>query len=252
MPTLYHLAISHYSEKARWALDFKRIQYRSRPLVPGLHILVVRRLAGTSTVPVLEMDDGRVVPDSTDILHELDRLRSEPPLFPPDPGEAARVAEIEEFFDEECARHVSGFLYQHVLSVPGALRRRWSVGLGRGQRLALRILMPVLRVGLRRSRGLSESSAARHRDGVFAALDRLQQWRSQAEDEYLVGHRFSAADLTAASLLGPAVRPSGSPWDVDAGGPRRGYPPAALEEFHAEVAAHPAAEFIDELWRRHR
>lgn len=253
MPTLYHLTISHYSEKARWALDLKRIQYRSRLLVPGVHILVVRRLAGTGTVPVLEMDDGRVVADSTDILEELDRLRPEPPLFPSGTAEGARVRKIEEFFDEECAGHVSGFLYQHVLDAPGALRRRWSAGLGRGQRVLLWLLMPALRTGLRRSRGLSERAAALHREGVFAALDRLQGWRSASAGDYLVGDRFTAADLAASCLLGPAVRPPGSPWDPEAG-PRMpsGYPPPAMAEFYEEVAAHPATESLLEMWRRHR
>jgi len=34
---LYDFAFSHYSEKARWALDFKGVPYTSHHLVPGFH-----------------------------------------------------------------------------------------------------------------------------------------------------------------------------------------------------------------------
>ena len=34
---LYDFRFSHYSEKARWALDFKGIPYTSRHLLPGFH-----------------------------------------------------------------------------------------------------------------------------------------------------------------------------------------------------------------------
>ncbi|MDB6010395.1 MAG: glutathione S-transferase family protein [Gammaproteobacteria bacterium] len=36
---LYDFRSSHYSEKARWALDFKGIPYAPRRLLPGFHLL---------------------------------------------------------------------------------------------------------------------------------------------------------------------------------------------------------------------
>ncbi len=35
--TLYEFSLSHYNEKARWALDYKGIPYHSEPVLPGLH-----------------------------------------------------------------------------------------------------------------------------------------------------------------------------------------------------------------------
>ena len=38
-PTLWHISLSHYSEKVRWALDHKRIPHRRRAvIVPGAHM----------------------------------------------------------------------------------------------------------------------------------------------------------------------------------------------------------------------
>jgi len=55
----------------------------------------VRAISGQELVPVLEHGD-RVLTDSTRILHYLEALQPEPPLFPRDP---ARAAEVEIFLD---------------------------------------------------------------------------------------------------------------------------------------------------------
>jgi glutathione S-transferase len=53
MLTLLTFVISHFSEKARWALDFEGLSYDERRLIPGMHFPAVRRLASKTTVPVL-------------------------------------------------------------------------------------------------------------------------------------------------------------------------------------------------------
>ena len=54
---LYQFAISHYSEKVRWALDHKGIRYQPVNLLPGQHMATIRKLTGqSSSVPVLEHD----------------------------------------------------------------------------------------------------------------------------------------------------------------------------------------------------
>ncbi len=72
LPVLWQLQISHYNEKVRWALDHKRIDHVRRSLLPGLHILVARRLSGGSTTPVLTLD-GRSIGDSTAIIAALEQ-----------------------------------------------------------------------------------------------------------------------------------------------------------------------------------
>ena len=55
----------------------------------------VERLSGQPLVPVL-VHDERVIADSTVILHYLEELQQDPPLFPRD---EARAAELEVFLD---------------------------------------------------------------------------------------------------------------------------------------------------------
>jgi glutathione S-transferase len=87
-PTLWHIAVSHYSEKARWALDYKEVAHTRRAVaVPGLHIPAsIWMTRGTSqTYPVLEME-GRRIGDSTEIIAALEERFPEPPLYPADPS----------------------------------------------------------------------------------------------------------------------------------------------------------------------
>jgi glutathione S-transferase len=195
-----------------------------------------------------------VVPDSTDILHYLERVRPEPALFPDDADQAARVSELEEFFDEHCGRHVSGFLYHHILDHPEVVAAAWTTGLPLYKRALVRAIVPAARRRIRVMRGIDATSAAAHRLQVIEALDRLAGWLGESGDGYLVAGAFSAADLAAACLLGPAVRPAGSPWDART---RRvpetpGYPSAELVGFLDEVASHPAAPWVHDMWARHR
>ncbi|HEY2517664.1 MAG TPA: glutathione S-transferase [Polyangiaceae bacterium] len=86
MPELLGLPYSPWSEKARWALEVRRVPFRSRhyqPIVgePALR-LKLRRPFGNVTVPVLTTDDGRVLADSWDIARWADERGEGPRLFP--------------------------------------------------------------------------------------------------------------------------------------------------------------------------
>src|SRR3954452_9210651 len=83
-PVLWHLKVSHYNEKARWALDYKRIPHLRRAAIPGRHAKIARELWGGETLPVLDLGDD-VVGDSTRIIEVLERRWPERPLYPDKP-----------------------------------------------------------------------------------------------------------------------------------------------------------------------
>ena len=63
---------------------------------------------------------------------------------------------------------------------------------------------------------------------------------------YLAGDAFSVADLTAASILAPIVRPPGSLWA------ELGDYPDAVEVLMLELRGTPAYRWMHEMYRRHR
>ena len=103
---LWQLEISHYNEKVRWALDYKRVPHIRRSLLPGFHAWKAEHLTGdTSTTPVLTID-GQSIGDSTRIIAALEERWPEPPLYPLDAAQRQRALELEEFFDEELGPHI--------------------------------------------------------------------------------------------------------------------------------------------------
>jgi len=72
-PTLWQIDISHYSEKARWALEYKGVDHGRRSALPGSHIPIALFLTrgAQPTMPVLRID-GENVGDSTAIIATLE------------------------------------------------------------------------------------------------------------------------------------------------------------------------------------
>jgi glutathione S-transferase len=246
---LYELAISHYNEKVRWALDLKGIEHRRVTLMPGFHRITMRRL-GSTTTPVLKVPGrGAAIVESAEILEYLDEVAPIPPLFPADPEQRAELDELVRFFDSVTGRSVRAYLYWMVIQQPGSLYARWAEGLNTRQRMTLRPVMPLLTPMVIRAFGLTAERAPKHLAGIWRSCDRIESRLQETGDGYLVGGAFSAADLTATALLGPAAGLAGSPWDPATANPP---PSAELEAFRQEFAARQAAVWAHEIWNRHR
>src|SRR5687768_16716828 len=94
---LITIPLSHYCEKARWALDRVGLAYREEPHAPLVHRLFTMRKGG-GTVPML-LDGGRRLVDSTDILQYADTAGGGDLLYPVDPVLRSEVESLEEMFD---------------------------------------------------------------------------------------------------------------------------------------------------------
>jgi glutathione S-transferase len=244
-PVLWQLQISHYNEKVRWALDYKRIPHVRRSLVPGLHRLKTWQLTRTFTTPVLTVN-GSSIPDSTRILAALEARWPDPPLYPGDPAERRHALELEEFFDEQLGADIRRALYHVLLEHPGLVLPLFENGQTPAARGMLRAVFPVLEVGMRKSMTIYPEQAAASQDKSIAALDRLEA--ELGGSDYLVGDSFSVADLTAASLLYPLVLPPEYPYPTLA----REDLPAEARELLDSLADRPGVLWVAEMYRRHR
>jgi glutathione S-transferase len=105
-PVLWQIKISHYNEKARWALDYKSVPHRRRSPLPLFGTLPTAWvLTRGTTFPILRLD-GRSIGDSTRIIAALEERFPEPPLYPADRAERDRALALEDFFDEQLAPYV--------------------------------------------------------------------------------------------------------------------------------------------------
>ena len=246
VPVLWQLQISHYVEKVRWALDYKRVPHVRRTLLPGLHLMKAKRLTGdTSTTPVLTID-GRSIGDSTRIIAAIEERWPQPPLYPEDPAQRHRALELEEFFDEELGPHIRRAFYNELLPHPERLVPLFTQGRPLATRAVLRIGFPVLRVAMRRRFEISAEAAANSRAKIVAAIDRLE--REISPNGYLVGDSFTVADLTAAALLYPVARPREFPYAMVAEDDL----PATWREFVDSLGQRSGGRWVAEIYRRHR
>ncbi len=201
---LYQFAISHYCEKVRWALEYKKISHETVNLLPGPHLLTTRKLAPQSSVPILN-NKGKIIQDSTAILSYLDELVPEPSLIPEDVSLKKETLELEEYFDQEVGMHLRRFVYYYVL--PDRKLATFLL-LQQGPRygsLLYFFIFPLLRKLMSKSMNICPESAKRSEARLVNALEFLSQ-RIQ-NNRFLVGNQFSRADLTAASLLAPLCTP---------------------------------------------
>jgi glutathione S-transferase len=238
---LWHLPVSHYNEKVRWALAVKGVEHERRAPPPGAHMAIALALTrGRShTFPVLQLD-GSTIADSSRIIAALEEAVPEPALYPADADERARALELEEFFDEELGPHIRLFAWDQAVKDPDALGRFSSAVVPRPLKP---FAGPGLKVFLKVRFGVGDDDAARlAKEKVFAALDRLEAELGDAE--YLVGDSFTVADLTAAALLYPLVTPPE--------GPRLPPASAGYEEFRAPLRDRRGYRWVEEMFRRHR
>jgi glutathione S-transferase len=243
-PVLWQLELSHYNEKVRWALDYKRIPHVRRSLPPGLHVVIAKRKWGGATTPFLTIGDEGIG-DSTRIIAALEQRWPEPALYPEDADDRRRALELEEFFDEELGPHIRRALYMELLLRSDLLLPLFTHGQRPAVRAAIRATFPVLRVGMRRYFEIDEESSAYSREKMRTVLDRLEHELDGAQ--YLVGDSFTVADLTAASLFYPLVLPPEYPYPtLDAP------PPGRAQEFIAELEDRPGVAWVAEMYRRHR
>jgi glutathione S-transferase len=240
LPVLWQYNFSNFNEKARWALDFKRIPHVRRSLLPSGLRAMLFSLRGT--LPVLDIDGERIV-DSTRIIAALEGRHPEPALYPEQPAERRKALELEDFFDEEAGHELRRAAFYELRGDPDYVSALLTTGRSGTTRRLFRVFisLPGAMVYARRRYRIYPADAEQARAKLGAALDRITA--ELKPSGYLVGSRFSVADLTAAALLFPLAWPAQLQY-------RYPDPPdlGALEP----LAAHPAVDWIAEVYRRHR
>ena len=245
-PRLITIPISHFCEKARWALDRTGVPYREERHVQLVHRLYVRRAGGGTTAPVLVTADG-VFTESRDIVAWADhRLDSADRLIPEDAGARAEVEHLVTEFDNDLGPHGRRWIYWHVLPNRRVGVQYNCTGVPAWERWAFPVLLPLSAIAIRRLLDITPETVAASEEALWASFDRVAGRLDGRR--FLVGDRFSAADLTFAALAASVVLPE-----------EYGVPLPQPEVLHEPLASgvrrfreHPAGAFALELFRTER
>ncbi len=244
---LITIPISHYCEKARWALERAGIAYRERAHLQLIHRVAVRRAGGGRTVPVLVCGD-RVLADSAEIVDWADALA--PPdrrLYPDDPVAAAEVRGLERDFDSRLGPHGRRWTYHGLHDRRDLAIDYGCTGVPPWERRVLSFAYPALIRGIDRYLDITPATAAQSEAEVRATFDAVAA-RLDDGRPHLCGERFTAADLTFAALAASVLMP-----------PEYGVPlpqpeelPAAMASVVRELRAHPAGAYALAMFRDQR
>ncbi|MFZ1207744.1 MAG: glutathione S-transferase N-terminal domain-containing protein [Pseudolabrys sp.] len=221
-PLLWHIPLSHYSEKVRWALDFKGITHRRRVLGPD-YLIRVWRATGQGKLPVMWLDD-QAVADSTRIIAPLEEHYPEPPLYPRDAAMRQRALALEDDLDETLGPALRAAivtpLFQHD---PDIALRVLTTGMGGKAYRTLRPLLRIFPTFYRFRHRIRESNLERDRAIVAVALDRARAARprvSRRRDFHRRRPHGCRAARGAPAASRDSVPTSGGVTVVSAGVPR--------------------------------
>jgi glutathione S-transferase len=244
---LVTIPISHFCEKARWALDRAGLDYVEQRHIQLVHIAAVRRAGGGRTAPVLRTPEG-VFDESAAIMRYADEhVPAQRRLYPSATGELAEVVALERSFDAVLGPEGRLWLYHEVFKDARRFTR-WNVaGVPAWERRVFPFVLSPAKLIIRRHFGITDETARTavgHVDEEFDAVaERLSDGR-----RYLVGDRFSAADLAFAALAAPLLVP-----------PVYGTPLPQPEDLPEDMAAavlrwraHPAGAFALRLFAQER
>jgi glutathione S-transferase len=238
MLRLITIPISHYCEKARWALQRADLEYREERHVQGIHRVAARRAGGGQTVPVLVTPDG-ALGESEQILSWVDgRLPPERRLFPAAPAARAEVERLSRRFDERLGPRGRRFMYVKMLDHPELMRRFNNQGVPRWEARALQLGWPLAVRFLGHALGIRPGVEVEDEAVVWEELDFVAEQLSDGR-RYLCGERFSAADLTFAALSAAVVVPP--VYGVKL--PQPDALPPDMAAFVERVRAHPAGRY---------
>jgi glutathione S-transferase len=250
MPTprarLLTIRFSHYCEKARWALERAGVPFDEESHAPIFHMPFVKRAGGQRATPVLVWD-GRVIDDSTAILKAVHARVPEAGLYPE--ALADEVLAVEEELDEALGPAARRVAYDHVLPSRAATLALFRLAESSAPlRASLPVTRPLLASGIRAALKIDPPGVARSRAKLEQVLATTGERLARAEAEgrrYLVGDRFTAADLTLAALLVPVAMPERC-------GVAEDEVPRGLRELADQVRASPAGAHAARMYSEER
>jgi glutathione S-transferase len=243
-PVLYVFAISHYCEKARWALDYLGLDYELRFVAPGEHGKIAKELgAQGSSVPYLSMD-RQVIQGSREIIDWADGAGPERRLTPKEDRDA--WLEIENRVDSVAGVHIRRYYYSEALvEYPETVRPIFTRDLPMFKKALVSLAWNKIRGIMIKRMDLGKKQGLESRDIVERELDWLDELLADGR-QYLVGNAFTRADMAVASLLAPLALPPEHPTYATMAHPPR------LASDVASWSRRPSLGWVRDIYSKHR
>ena len=244
---LITIPISHFCEKARWALDRAGVAYEERAHLQLIHRFAVRRAGGAPPRRCWSAAIGSFPSRRRSSTGPTPRPRLTAGSIPTIPSAAAEIRALEHDFDERLGPHGRRWMYNGIRGRKDLAVAYAATGVPAWERRTLPIVYPAVARGIDRILDITPEGAVRSEAKVRDTFDEVAERLSDGRP-YLCGERFTAADLTFSALAAAVLMP-----------PEYGVPlpqpdelPAAAAEVVRELRAHPAGAHALAMYRSER
>ena len=202
MHRVFGSRISYYTGKLETYLRFRSIDYELLPTVGN--DAEIRAGVGTVQMPVVQLEDGRWMSDSTPILAWLEAQQDAPSIYPRDRAMRFVALLLEDYADEWLWRPAMHYRWSYLQD------RQYASGVladelltdRRIPRFAKRFLLTRRQLGgFVDGDGVRDSTRAHVEQGYLSALDRLETIFTQRR--FLLGDQPTIADF---GFMGPMLR----------------------------------------------
>jgi len=244
---LVTIPISHYCEKARWALERAGIPFTEERHVQGIHRIASKRAGGHGTTPVLVTPDG-AIGESEEILAWADeRTPPEERLFPEDGAERDEVLKVSRRLDDGLGPRGRRLMYINMLAQRDLMLRFNNNGVPRWEDRAMRLGFPLAARWAAKELGIRPGIETEDEETVWHEFDYVAELLSDGRP-HLCGDRFTAADLTFGALSASVIVPPvyGTPL------PQPGELPPHIAALVTKAREHPAGRYALSLYDRRR
>jgi glutathione S-transferase len=229
---LITIPVSHYCEKTRWALHRLQVPFLEERHMPPFHRFATRNLGTRSTaqpaternlsplnrfvgqqvggqsVPVL-ITDRQVLLSSDAILQYADAIAPDDlRLYPTNPQQRQQVDQLVDSFDTVLAPAVRLWTYSYIMDQPQLVRSLWCEGVPWYEAMLFPVVFGWMRSNVVQMYGINAASAIAADQTIGRIFDTVDALLADGRS-YLVGDRFSAADLAFVTLAAAMVMPEG-------------------------------------------
>ncbi len=203
MMRVYGCKISYYTGKLETYLRYRSISYENLPTVGNEHKL--RTGIGVVQMPVVELDDGRWLTDTTPILAWLESEQSAPSIYPENPMLKFAANLIEDYADEWLWRPAMHYRWSYRADRNYAAQALYDDLIANNRSMPRLIAIQILKSrqfnGFVRGDGVTTKTREHVEQTYLTALDLLQAIFERRR--FVLGDTPTNADF---ALMGPMLR----------------------------------------------
>ncbi len=249
VPTFVSNNAGALDEIARWVLDRNAILYKDETHAPWAIRSKANKITGEpvkTNYPVLQMTDALIYTADSVIMFCEQRCLPENRLIPSEPALQDEVLDLyhlftDQFFEEQ----VSKYMYGMMLTSKKVAGKVFKQGIPFSEKLSYNL--GFAKKGMAKEFELNTNNPDEHVTEIRKIFEKVNGLLADGR-HYLVGNRFTLADLSFAAIAAPMILPE------EFGGilPVISQLPDQYRDHVTELRATPAGQFVFRLYQAER